>query len=375
MKKNIVLMRLCKLLCLLLCLVLLSGLAADLSQYYDHNVYKLDAFYAEPKNTLDVVLLGASEVFTDFSSGYAYDLYGFTSYPYALDSNPGALYEAQLREILRCQNPKKIVVEINGFLYEETDPLKASGSLRRLVNNIPFTWNKVDTILKNANKEDMYFVFFSLAKDHERWKEWDTQWDQFLERLHFRRNGSVLKGNLTTLNTYRGPDHRDVSGDEATAPLEPVSESCLRSFLEFCKEEQVDNVIFVRFPHVISTDENHERFCRGNEAGQIIEEYGFEYLNLEKEFYQIGLEPEDFYNEDHMNIYGQQKFTDYFGRILAEEYGIMETKLAQGQYHIWDKAALFTRRFYELADQRMQKDIGSSMYENRELMEILDNWE
>ena len=375
MKKNIVLMRLCKLLCLLLCLVLLSGLAADLSQYYDHNVYKLDAFYAEPKNTLDVVLLGASEVFTDFSSGYAYDLYGFTSYPYALDSNPGALYEAQLREILRCQNPKKIVVEINGFLYEETDPLKASGSLRRLVNNIPFTWNKVDTILKNANKEDMYFVFFSLAKDHERWKEWDTQWDQFLERLHFRRNGSVLKGNLTTLNTYRGPDHRDVSGDEATAPLEPVSESCLRSFLEFCKEEQVDNVIFVRFPHVISTDENHERFCRGNEAGRIIEEYGFEYLNLEKEFYQIGLEPEDFYNEDHMNIYGQQKFTDYFGRILAEEYGIMETKLAQGQYHIWDKAALYTRRFYELADQRMQKDIGSSMYENRELMEILDNWE
>lgn len=375
MKKNIVLMRLCKLLCLLLCLVLLSGLAADLSQYYDHNVYKLDAFYAEPKNTLDVVLLGASEVFTDFSSGYAYDLYGFTSYPYALDSNPGALYEAQLREILRCQNPKKIVVEINGFLYEETDPLKASGSLRRLVNNIPFTWNKVDTILKNANKEDMYFVFFSLAKDHERWKEWDTQWDQFLERLHFRRNGSVLKGNLTTLNTYRGPDHRDVSGDEATAPLEPVSESCLRSFLEFCKEEQVDNVIFVRFPHVIATDENYERFCRGNEAGRIIEEYGFEYLNLEKEFYQIGLEPEDFYNEDHMNIYGQQKFTDYFGRILAEEYGIMETKLAQGQYHIWDKAALYTRRFYELADQRMQKDIGSSMYENRELMEILDNWE
>lgn len=375
MKKNIVLMRLCKLLCLLLCLVLLSGLAADLSQYYDHNVYKLDAFYAEPKNTLDVVLLGASEVFTDFSSGYAYDLYGFTSYPYALDSNPGALYEAQLREILRCQNPKKIVVEINGFLYEETDPLTASGSLRRLVNNIPFTWNKVDTILKNANKEDMYFVFFSLAKDHERWKEWDTQWDQFLERLHFRRNGSVLKGNLTTLNTYRGPDHRDVSGDEATAPLEPVSESCLRSFLEFCKEEQVDNVIFVRFPHVISTDENYERFCRGNEAGRIIEEYGFEYLNLEKEFYQIGLEPEDFYNEDHMNIYGQQKFTDYFGRILAEEYGIMETKLAQGQYHIWDKAALYTRRFYELADQRMQKDIGSSMYENRELMEILDNWE
>lgn len=375
MKKNIVLMRLCKLLCLLLCLVLLSGLAADLSQYYDHNVYKLDAFYAEPKNTLDVVLLGASEVFTDFSSGYAYDLYGFTSYPYALDSNPGALYEAQLREILRCQNPKKIVVEINGFLYEETDPLTASGSLRRLVNNIPFTWNKVDTILKNANKEDMYFVFFSLAKDHERWKEWDTQWDQFLERLHFRRNGSVLKGNLTTLNTYRGPDHRDVSGDEATAPLEPVSESCLRSFLEFCKEEQVDNVIFVRFPHVIATDENYERFCRGNEAGRIIEEYGFEYLNLEKEFYQIGLEPEDFYNEDHMNIYGQQKFTDYFGRILAEEYGIMETKLAQGQYHIWDKAALYTRRFYELADQRMQKDIGSSMYENRELMEILDNWE
>ena len=111
-------MRLCKLLCLLLCLVLLSGLAVDCFRYYDYNVMRLEGFYSEPKNSLDVVFLGASDVFTDFSSGLAYDQFGFTSYPFAQDANPGIIYQSQLREVINRQNPQKIVVEINGFLYD-----------------------------------------------------------------------------------------------------------------------------------------------------------------------------------------------------------------------------------------------------------------
>ena len=53
----------------------------------DHNKIRLDGFYMEEKNSLDVVLLGASEVYTAFSSSLAYDEYGFTSYPYAIEAN------------------------------------------------------------------------------------------------------------------------------------------------------------------------------------------------------------------------------------------------------------------------------------------------
>lgn len=374
--KKVFLLRCAKLLCLLLCLCLLSGLGMDLCRYYDYNVLKLAGFYAEPKNSLDVVLLGASEVFTDFSSGHAYDLYGFTSYPYALDAAPATLHESQLREIRKHQDPKWIVVEINGFLYDDPSWQTNSGSLRRYLNNIPKGINWAKTVWEVAPEEDRYFYYYPLAKDHGNWKTIPQQLPHIWDLYTIRMKGSLLKGNVITLNTYQGPECRDVSGDQTTAPLEPMAEKYLLSFLDYCREEKIENILFVRFPHVIATEESYDRFCRGNEAGRIIREYGYDFLNLEQQYEQIGLvAQEDFYNEDHLNHRGQQKLTAWFGRILAEEYGVLETRLKEGQYRAWDQAALYSRRFYALAEQRMQQGIGGSMYENRELMKVLDNWE
>ena len=375
MKKKII-SRGIKILCLLLTVVLLSGLGMDLCRYYDYNVLKLAGFYAEPRNSLDVVLLGASEVFTDFSSGQAYDLYGFTSYPYALDAAPASLQESQLQEIRNRQNPKYIVVEINAFLYDDPTQHTNSGSLRRYLNNIPLSVNWAKTVWEVAPEEERYVYFYPLAKDHSNWKTISEQWPHVRDLYSIRLNGSLLKGNVTNLSTHDGPDHRDVSSNMTTAPLEPMGEAYLLSFLNYCREENIDNVIFVRFPHVIGTEESYERFCRGNEAERIIREYGFDFINLERQFEDIGLDAHaDFYNEDHLNIYGQQKLTAYFSRILAEEYGVMETVLKDGQYRAWDQAALYSRKFISYAQYRMERNQHGALYENRELMETLKNWE
>jgi len=178
------------------------------------------------------------------------------------------------------------------------------------------------------------------------------------------------------MSCYEGPEPRDVSADLTTAALEPLAETCLLSFLDYCREENLENILFVRFPHVIATEDSYARFCRGNEAGRIIEEYGYDFINLEREYDQIGLvAAEDFYNEDHLNVYGQQKLTEYLGRILAEDYGVTESRLTEKQYRAWDKAALYSRRFYAYAENRMEQGLYGSPYETREFMEILENWE
>ena len=375
MKKNIVLMRLCKLLCLLLCLVLLSGVAVDCFRYYDYNVMRLEGFYSEPKNSLDVVFLGASDVFTDFSSGLAYDQFGFTSYPFAQDANPGIIYQSQLLEVIKRQNPQKIVVEINGFLYDSRVGEAISGPVRRYLNCLPQNWNRLETAWKVAPEGEEFYYLFPWAKDHSNWKSFPEQFPLAMQMYRIRFGGSRLKGNVSTMNRYQGPDSRDVSSDMTTMPLDENSEQDLRDFLLFCRENHPENILFVRFPHVISTDETYERFCRGNEAGRIIEEYGFEYLNLEKEFYQIGLEPEDFYNEDHMNIYGQQKFTDYFGRILTEKYHVTKSEPKGKLLRDWEEAVFYSRRFYAYADAQISQGKTGTLFEDPEQLEILKNWE
>jgi len=102
-----------------LCVAVLSSACLSLCFFYDYTGILMSGLYKEPKNSVDVVLLGASEAYIDYSAAYAYDLYGYTSYPYAWDAATGELYEAQVRELLRRQDPKWIVVEINGILYDD----------------------------------------------------------------------------------------------------------------------------------------------------------------------------------------------------------------------------------------------------------------
>lgn len=69
MKFKKYILRTVKILSLLLALVLCIGF---LQQYVlchsDHNRERIFGFYLEPKNSLDVVLIGASEVYADYAA-------------------------------------------------------------------------------------------------------------------------------------------------------------------------------------------------------------------------------------------------------------------------------------------------------------------
>lgn len=61
------------------------------------------SFYLEPKNSLDVMILGASETFTDYCAPLAWQHAGFTSYPLAVSAAQGTLYASMLRESAKRQ--------------------------------------------------------------------------------------------------------------------------------------------------------------------------------------------------------------------------------------------------------------------------------
>ena len=105
------------------------------------------SFYLEPKNSLDVMILGASETFTDYCAPLAWQHAGFTSYPLAVSAAQGTMYPSMLREAARRQTPGVYVVEVNGFLYtaEERDEF-SHAALRKWIDTIPLSANKLDTI-------------------------------------------------------------------------------------------------------------------------------------------------------------------------------------------------------------------------------------
>ena len=374
MDKKLFLRRGGKLLCLLLSVLLLSSLLNTLCLVYDNNKTTLAGFYAEPRDSMDVVLLGASETFAGFSSSYAYTLYGFTSYPYALDATTSAVYESQVREILKRQNPKWIVVEINGLLYDDPEFHTDEGALRRYLDNIPFSWNKVKTILDTVSREDWLSYLFPLAKYHGNWKSMLDQLGRVKSiATLYLRGGTLLKGNVTNGWTMQPREQKAIAGNYDTEPLEPVSEGHLLSFLQFCRENGLENVLFVRFPHAVCDDWSYGRFRRCNEAERIIRENGFDFINMERDYEGIGLDfSRDFYNEDHLNLYGQKKLTAYFGGILAERYLDAPGVLTGKRKENWDAAAEYYQLFYDYYDARTSAGIIDTYWETCDLIAELD---
>lgn len=380
MKKKKYIMRTVKILSLLLAIVLLTAFLQEfILCHSDHNRERIKGFYLEDKDSLDVVFIGASEVYAGFSSAYAYKRFGFTSYPFATQSNIISSYKSQIKTIIERQHPKLLVIEINGALYGDNKQLENEANFRNYVDNIPLDSNKVQ-IVKDYAPENELEYYLPIVKYHSVWNDWPSGLHWSLSTMQDALRGhNLLKGSKNKTEIYK-PEEKvyniELKNNNKKKDLTEKSESYLRDMLEYCKSENITNIVFTRFPHVVSK-KHLGRFERGNAAGEIIAEYGYDFLNFEKDFVDTGLDTShDFYNVDHLNVYGQQKFTEYLGNILCERYGVTKSELTDSQKAQWDETARYYDAYYKFGDAvikegKRKKDIGENFFDMQELKNYL----
>ena len=126
----------------------------------NHNNERVRGFYLEDENSIDVVTIGSSEVYCAFAPGLNYKECGFTSYPFSTEGNTVRNFKAMYKEIMRTQDPKLIVIEINGALYSDKN-IAREANLRRVSDNIPLNENKVELVDEwvTENKIEYYAPF------------------------------------------------------------------------------------------------------------------------------------------------------------------------------------------------------------------------
>ena len=192
------------------------------------------------------------------------------------------------------------------------------------------------------------------------------------------RGYNLLKGVKNKAGVYK-PDEKiynsSLKKNTKRKPLSVKSEHYLRELLDYCRSENITNIVFTRFPHAV-TYKQIARFKRTNTAGDIIAEYGYDFLNFEKDFDDTGLDTAvDFYNPDHMNVYGQKKFTEHLGGILRDKYGISESELTASQKSEWDKSVEYYEAYFKYSDSVIKngepRDIGENSKDMNEINKFL----
>ena len=343
------------------------GLAVVLSTFFlqsfllkriDNNTMRMEAFYLEEKNTVDAVLIGASDVYAGYAAPYAYEKYGYTSYPYATQASPSNIVLPQIKEVLKYLNPKMVIGEIHAFLYKDNE-LPNEASARMFADNVPRDdiWRDY---LKDAIPEDKQLEYYlPIIKYHSSWNEYPWKLKYLTAEIGLKKNGySLFRGYKTVANEFH-PDSKvyndQLKDNDKTLPLAVNGERYLRQTLEYLKENNITNVMFMRFPHIVN-DAAYSRFKRCNEAGKIIESYGYDFVNLERYGDAANIDVnKDYYNWDHLNVYGSEKVTDYIANMLQTKYGITKTELTEKQTAEWNDSVNYYHMIYNYCQEMIKR--------------------
>ena len=361
MNKN--LLRTLKFIALILPLLFLCIVAQEyLFDYRNYDTVRIEQFYEEEEDSLDVVIIGASEIFTGFAPGYAYDKYGFTSYMYAMDANQGSLYLSQLKEVQKHQSPEILMVDLYGFLRADDTMLFDEARLRLYVESIPLSVNKVETVMDHPCEEKLSY-FLPLIMYHGDPSIAFGRLSGTYHALTKEAQPSSLKGALTRTMVYTGAGDPGEAFDPATYKLTDQSKALLIEFLEYCKNNNL-NVVFTNFPRNLANEDNHSLLFLLDQASEIVEAYGYPIWNLQDEMDVIGIDrSQDYYNEHHLNIYGQIKLTDYLGGRIMTECGLTPRVQTERNKQEWDVCATNTQAYIKMATDVLATGTDMVIYE------------
>lgn len=337
----------------------------------DSSTLRIEGFYQEEEESLDVVMIGASDVHCGFSPGLAFGEYGFSSYLYTIDSNYLELYKYEIEEVLSRQTPKCFIIETTGALYEctENNNKERTATLHKFVDNIPLSKNKVEIINKFSadDKASFYFPFIVYHGD-------SNNFTGLYQRVSQKLRGKTLLKGIVSSNTVQEYEEiMNCNNDFTQLPISNQAEYNLLGFLNYCKDLNC-KIIFTRFPHRITSQKERDELRKENYIEKIIIDNGFDFVNYDHLFSEVGLDTvKDFYSDSHLNIDGQKKLTNHLCKLLTSKYGIEKSELTNTAKVEWEKSYEYTELFYDYYDRHKNDKQDYWWYETPELLRDLDN--
>lgn len=289
-------------------------------------------FYQEKKNSIDVMVFGSSHAHCTVDHGYLWDQYGMAGYTLSAGSQmiDGTYYF--VREALKTQRPKVIVVEVFGAVgdeladntaaaYRNTMGMRWSGDLKNFIRYV------AENMQEDADWEKELFTKIPII--HSRYAELGQ--DDFEDPIPFMRG---YRGSFDC-DYFERPAGADTW---ETEPLNPQKEDWLYRIIELAKKKNVELVLFAS-PYSL----NESRQMQFNRIAEIAESNDVPFLNFNHLYDEIGLDfGTDMRDTDHVNNAGAVKVTEYLAQFLKSNYEIPDRRGAAG-YELWEQNALYLR--------------------------------
>ena len=288
-----------------------------------YNLEHIAGFYSEKPESIDLVYIGGSAAFVYYEPLKSWQDHGIVSYDYAADSIQAELYPTMIREVLKTQSPKLIVIDARAFQYRDEDNMDAKPPeevhYRNTLTGMRLSKNKIDFI-------DQY-VGDVLG---------DKKLSYYLDIIKYHDNIVCFNGNSikVLMGTYKDPYNgfyfcpkvKEVEQyDFRTEEKKALSEETEKILTELLDEMDSTGVeyLFTVSPY----SEKKEHKMTFNTVQEIVEKRGYRFIDCNEYAEEMGLDySTDLYNEDHVNVFGAEKYTDFLNQYILQNFSIPDRR-------------------------------------------------
>ncbi|MCR5610471.1 MAG: hypothetical protein K6F68_01370 [Clostridiales bacterium] len=315
---------------------------------------QVGAFYKEPRNTIDVIGLGSCNLYTSLSPVVMYEKTGITSYNICCADQEFSTSYYYLKDALKTQSPKVVVVEALFFLAENTK--KREPYNRLALDYMPLSLNKLELMSELSVREsewmkqydpttpDIPLTFagylFPILRFHARndFNSEDLASPFALSQYSYLKGGTPWYNYTRNDGNFYDQVYNGNTLNEMTLKYIPMIK-------ELCDSNGIEMIV-VKSPNYLrwGRDDSYTKPVR-----DYCEELGIRFMDFQLPEYN-NFDIWDY--SDHtgrLNVYGMRKFSETLGSYLTENLGLKPTALSDKDRAAWDKCIDF---YYKRAQEK-----------------------
>lgn len=291
-----------------------------------YGITQYKAFYEQEKDSIDVLFVGTSHVYSDIDPAYVYDECGVLSYDLATGGATVSASYYSIKQALEYQRPDVIVFELFGIsqniltqraivdaTYGIRNPIIKYASLKENIGDNSFI--------------DFYMAFpwyHSLYNSVDRSDFKDYEYIQNIGRkiyLYSPEEVQSYKGTTILPGTTPGVPV-DISGIESEYEIDETAETYLNDMIRLCKEKNIE-LCFLVSPFLGES----ETFCGqvNYVRNNIAVPNDIKLIDAARHVQDIGIDwSTDASESSHLNYKGAEKYSRWLSRQLVDLYGLQD---------------------------------------------------
>ena len=260
--------------------------------------------YCEPLNTLEYIAVGDSECLAGVSPMELWKDFGYTGYNCGVPAQrmQDAYYE--LKNILRFQTPKVVLLETN-MIFRDLGYIHEAKSFVR----------------------SLAYRLFPITRYHSLWKSW------IFPKLNdaAEQSGTTFKGVHYNTQIQSCDPSNPSKKSEYGSEILPQQRYYLDRITALCKKTGIQLILFTVPTPVNWSPDKHDSIQR------YAQEKSLPFWDLNDSTAQAGIDwsTDTYDGGDHMNFYGAKKVTAWLGRHMSGSCGLSDRR-GNEWYAFWN---------------------------------------